>query len=170
MTHAVIIGNGVTGISAARRLRELQPDWTITVISGESTHHYSRPALMYIFMGHMKYQDTKPFEDELWPRSEVWRRAGVPVFEPGENRRDAGERSPHPRRPIANDGQAEAEVLPGAERQAVDLRGETSMDMPDQRYACKFEHRFFVPAHAPRGAAGENQAENAHAGSGDRCG
>ena len=71
MAHAAIIGNGITGITAARRLRELQPDWTITVISGESDHHYSRPALMYIFMGHMRYQDTKPFEDWYWHENRI---------------------------------------------------------------------------------------------------
>ena len=48
------------------RLRAKQPDWRITLVSGESTHHYSRPALMYVFMGHMRYQDTKPFEDSFW--------------------------------------------------------------------------------------------------------
>ncbi len=71
MTHAAIIGNGITGITAARRLRALQPDWDISVISGESTYHYSRPALMYIFMGHMRYKDTKPFEDHTWERERI---------------------------------------------------------------------------------------------------
>jgi len=69
--HAVIIGNGITGITAARKLRELQPGWSITVISGESTHHYSRPALMYIFMGHMRYHDTKPYEDWVWKHERI---------------------------------------------------------------------------------------------------
>ncbi len=64
--HIAIIGNGVTGITAALRIRERQPDWRITVISGESKYHYSRPALMYIFMGHMRYEDTKPYEDHFW--------------------------------------------------------------------------------------------------------
>lgn len=64
--HVAIIGNGVTGVTAAMRLRQKQPDWKITMISGESTYHYSRPALMYIFMGHMTYQQTKPFEDRFW--------------------------------------------------------------------------------------------------------
>jgi len=71
MTHVAIIGNGITGISAARRLRRLQPDWSISVISGESTYHYSRPALMYIFMGHMRYQDTKPYDDYIWNEEEI---------------------------------------------------------------------------------------------------
>ncbi len=66
--HAVIVGNGVTGVSAAQRLRELQPDWKISLISGESRHHYSRPALMYIYMGHMRYEDTKPYPDDYWER------------------------------------------------------------------------------------------------------
>lgn len=64
--HVVIIGNGVAGVSTALKLRELQPDWRITLVSGESKYHYSRPALMYIYMGHMRYEDTKPFEDSYW--------------------------------------------------------------------------------------------------------
>lgn len=64
--QVAIIGNGIAGITAAQRIRELQPDWKITVISGESRYHYSRPALMYIYMGHMRYADTKPYEDAHW--------------------------------------------------------------------------------------------------------
>jgi len=64
--NIVIIGNGIAGITAAIRLRKRQPDWSITVVSGESDHHYSRPALMYIFMGHMRYEDTRPFDPRFW--------------------------------------------------------------------------------------------------------
>ncbi|MCP3977861.1 MAG: NAD(P)/FAD-dependent oxidoreductase [bacterium] len=64
--RVAIVGNGVTGVSAALRLRELQPDWRICLISGESKYHYSRPALMYLFMGHMSYSDVKPYEDDFW--------------------------------------------------------------------------------------------------------
>ncbi|MBM3261852.1 MAG: FAD-dependent oxidoreductase [candidate division Zixibacteria bacterium] len=64
--HVAIVGNGVTGVTAATRIRQKQPTWKISLISGESTHHYSRPALMYIFMGHMMYRHTKPFEDAFW--------------------------------------------------------------------------------------------------------
>lgn len=62
----VIIGNGIAGVSAAIRIRELKPDWRITLVSGESDYHYSRPALMYVFMGHMRYADCKPYEDSFW--------------------------------------------------------------------------------------------------------
>ena len=67
----VIIGNGVAGVTAAMRIRRKQPDWRISIISGESTHHFSRPALMYVFMGHMTFQQTKPFEDDFWQRQRL---------------------------------------------------------------------------------------------------
>jgi len=69
--HVVILGNGVTGVSAALKLRALRPDWRITIVSGESTYHFSRPALMYIFMGHMRYEETKPFEDTFWAQQRL---------------------------------------------------------------------------------------------------
>lgn len=69
--HLAIIGNGIAGITIARELRKRKFDCRITVISGESDHHYSRPALMYIDMGHMRYADTKPYEDSFWPKNRI---------------------------------------------------------------------------------------------------
>jgi len=70
MAHLVIIGNGITGITAARHVRKLS-DLQITVISAETEHFYSRPALMYIYMGHMRYQDIKPYEDWFWQKNRI---------------------------------------------------------------------------------------------------
>lgn len=69
--HVAIIGNGITGVSAAIRIRQLKPDWKITMISGESDFHYSRPSLMYIFMGHMRYREAKPYENSFWERNGI---------------------------------------------------------------------------------------------------
>jgi len=69
--HVVIIGNGITGATAALELRQLDADCRITMISGESKYHFSRPALMYIFMGHMSYQDTKPYADNTWADNRI---------------------------------------------------------------------------------------------------
>ncbi len=69
--RVVILGNGVTGVSAALRVRERRPDWRITLVSGESRYHWSRPALMYVFMGHMRYRETKPFPDSLWSEKRI---------------------------------------------------------------------------------------------------
>ena len=69
--HVAIIGNGIAGITTARELRKRRPDCRITVISGESDHHYSRPALMYVFMGHLKQEHTKPYEDGFWAKNRI---------------------------------------------------------------------------------------------------
>jgi len=69
--HVVIIGNGITGATAALELRKLDAYCRITMISGESKYHFSRPALMYIFMGHMSYQDIKPFADHTWADNRI---------------------------------------------------------------------------------------------------
>lgn len=68
--HIVIIGNGVAGITAARFVRKLSAN-RITVVSSETDHFYARTALMYIYMGHMRYQETKPYEDHFWTQNNI---------------------------------------------------------------------------------------------------
>jgi NADPH-dependent 2,4-dienoyl-CoA reductase/sulfur reductase-like enzyme len=83
--HVAIIGNGIAGITTARELRKRRPDCRITVISGESDHHYSRPALMYVFMGHLKQAHTKPYEDWFWEKNRIdLVRAWVCRIDPGK--------------------------------------------------------------------------------------
>lgn len=70
MKKIVIIGNGIAGITAARHIRK-KSDHAITIISGETEHFYSRTALMYIYMGHMEYHHTKPYEDWFWEKNKL---------------------------------------------------------------------------------------------------
>ena len=70
MKQIVIIGNGISGITAARHIRK-QHNHKITVISSETEHFFSRTALMYIYMGHMKYENTKPYEDWFWKKNKI---------------------------------------------------------------------------------------------------
>lgn len=67
----IIIGNGIAGVSLALELKRLEPKAEITIISGESKFHYSRPALMYIFMGHMRYEDTMPYPESFWKKQDI---------------------------------------------------------------------------------------------------
>ena len=66
----IIIGNGIAGITCARHIRK-QSNFDITVISSESKYFYSRTALMYIYMGHMKQEHTKPYEDFFWEKNRI---------------------------------------------------------------------------------------------------
>lgn len=68
--HVVIIGNGISGTTAARWIRKLS-DHKITMISSESKFFFSRTALMYIYMGHMRAEDTKPYEDWFWTKNRI---------------------------------------------------------------------------------------------------
>ena len=70
MEHIVIIGNGISGVTAARHIRKLS-DKRITIISAETDHFFSRTALMYIYMGHMKYEHTKPYENWFWEKNKI---------------------------------------------------------------------------------------------------
>ncbi|MDT0641288.1 FAD/NAD(P)-binding oxidoreductase [Zunongwangia sp. F363] len=70
MEHIVIIGNGISGITAARHIRK-NSDKKITVISDESEYFFSRTALMYVYMGHMKWEHLKPYEDWFWEKNNI---------------------------------------------------------------------------------------------------
>ena len=71
MEHIVILGNGISGITAARHIRK-RSDKKITVISAESDYFFSRTALMYVYMGHMQWNHLKPYEDWFWKKNRIF--------------------------------------------------------------------------------------------------
>ena len=70
MEHIVIIGNGISGVTLARHVRKLS-DKKITIISAETEYFFSRTALMYIYMGHMKFEHTQPYENWFWDKNRI---------------------------------------------------------------------------------------------------
>ena len=70
MQHIVIIGNGISGVTLARHVRKLS-DKKITIISSESDYFFSRTALMYVYMGHMKFEHTQPYENNFWKKNRI---------------------------------------------------------------------------------------------------
>ncbi len=70
MEHLIIIGNGITGVTCARHVRK-HSDMRIKIISNESEHFFSRTALMYVYMGHMKWEHLKPYEDWFWKKNRI---------------------------------------------------------------------------------------------------
>ncbi len=70
MEHIVIIGNGVSGVTTARHIRKLS-DKKITIISAETDYFFSRTALMYVYMGHMKFEHTQPYESWFWKKNKI---------------------------------------------------------------------------------------------------
>lgn len=75
MTHIAIIGNGISGVTAARHIRK-NSDYQITLISAETDYFFSRTALMYVYMGHMKFEHTHPYEPWFWKKNRIDLRKG----------------------------------------------------------------------------------------------
>jgi len=70
MRH-VIIGNGITGVSAAQAIREQDDEAQITLIGDETRYFYARTALMWIYMRQMTSRNTEPFEPRHWREQRI---------------------------------------------------------------------------------------------------
>ena len=70
MEHIVIIGNGIAGVTVARHIRK-NSDKKITIVSAETDYFFSRTALMYVYMGHMKFEHTQPYENWFWKKNRI---------------------------------------------------------------------------------------------------
>ena len=70
MENIVIIGNGIAGVSAARHIRKLS-DKRIIIVSAETDYFFSRTALMYVYMGHMKFDHIQPYENWFWEKNRI---------------------------------------------------------------------------------------------------
>ncbi|SHM58820.1 NAD(P)/FAD-dependent oxidoreductase [Flavobacterium xanthum] len=70
MEHIVIIGNGIAGVTLAQHIRK-KSDSKITIVSSETEFFFSRTALMYVFMGHMKWEHTQPYENDFWKKNKI---------------------------------------------------------------------------------------------------
>ena len=66
----IIIGNGIAGITTARHIRK-RSDAPILIISKESRYFFSRTALMYVYMGHLKWEHTQPYENHFWKKNRL---------------------------------------------------------------------------------------------------
>lgn len=66
--HHLIVGNGVAGIEAASVIRSRDASARISIVSSESDHFFSRPALMYVFAGQLRIEDTEPHDRGFYAR------------------------------------------------------------------------------------------------------
>jgi len=66
----VIVGNGIAGTTLARHYRKKSEN-PIILISEEHLYFFSRTALMYVYMGHMKFEHTQPYESHFWADNDI---------------------------------------------------------------------------------------------------
>lgn len=70
MENIVIIGNGISGVTLALHIRK-QSDHKISIISSETEFFFSRTALMYVYMGHLKFEHTQSYENDFWKKNNI---------------------------------------------------------------------------------------------------
>jgi NAD(P)H-nitrite reductase large subunit len=68
--HLVIIGNGMAGVACALEVRR-RSSHPITIISEESPHFFSRPALMYLFMKQISQSDALPYGKDVFANNNI---------------------------------------------------------------------------------------------------
>lgn len=66
----IIIGNGIAGTTLARNIRK-KSEQPILIISKESDYFFSRTALMYVYMGHLKWEHIEPYEKGFWRKNNI---------------------------------------------------------------------------------------------------
>jgi NAD(P)H-nitrite reductase large subunit len=67
----VIIGNGPAGTTAAKKIRSLEPDCFVTVISAEDHPYYARPRLPEIISGKVSEQDIQLYADNWYLENNI---------------------------------------------------------------------------------------------------
>lgn len=66
----IIIGNGIAGTTLGRNIRK-NSTHPILIISKESDYFFSRTALMYVYMGHLKWEHLEPYEKGFWQQNNI---------------------------------------------------------------------------------------------------
>ncbi len=75
----VIVGGGIGGLTAARRLRDLDPSAEITVLQEEPFYYYLRPGLISVLAGERAIAEITPFPPEWFDRHGISYRPGTKV-------------------------------------------------------------------------------------------
>ncbi len=69
--RVVIIGNGVAGVTAARRIRELDDGADVQIITSEPCHFYFRPRLPELIAGELALDDVLAFPADWYVSKEI---------------------------------------------------------------------------------------------------
>ena len=69
-TPLIIVGNGIAGTTLALQVRK-KSTRAIVLISEEHPYFFSRTALMYVYMGHLTFEHTQPYESHFWKKNNI---------------------------------------------------------------------------------------------------
>ncbi len=67
----VIVGNGVAGVTAAKIIKEKNPEASVSVYTDESHHYYPRPRLYEVLSGEAKPREVYMFSEEWYEKKGI---------------------------------------------------------------------------------------------------
>lgn len=69
--NVVIVGNGVAGVTAARIIKEKNPETRFSIYTDESHHYYPRPRLYEVLSGEAKPREVYMFSEEWYEKKGI---------------------------------------------------------------------------------------------------
>jgi nitrite reductase (NADH) large subunit len=69
--NVVIVGNGVAGVTAARIIKEKNPEIRVSIYTDESHHYYPRPRLYEVLSGEAKPREVYMFSEEWYEKKGI---------------------------------------------------------------------------------------------------
>jgi len=69
--NVVIVGNGVAGVTAARIIKEKNPEARVSIYTDESHHYYPRPRLYEVLSGEAKPREVYMFSEEWYEKKGI---------------------------------------------------------------------------------------------------
>ncbi len=99
MAKYVIIGNSAAGVACVEGIRSVDREGSITLLSSEPYHTYSRPLISYLLEGKTDEERMKYRPDDFYEKNGVDARLGVRVTEIDPSEKtvtlDSGEKIPY---------------------------------------------------------------------------
>jgi nitrite reductase (NADH) large subunit len=69
--NIVIVGNGVAGVTAARILKEKNPETQVSIYTDENSNYYPRPRLYEVLSGEAEPEDVTMFSGEWYTKKGI---------------------------------------------------------------------------------------------------
>jgi len=121
--NVVIVGNGVAGITAARIIKEKNPETRVSIYTDESHHYYPRPRLYEVLSGEAKPREVYMFSEEWYEKKGINVQLNKKALSIDTERKELlledGSRVNYDKLLLANGGHSFVPLIKGVEKTGV---------------------------------------------------
>lgn len=121
--NVVIVGNGVAGVTAARIIKEKNPETRVSIYTDESHHYYPRPRLYEVLSGEAKPREVYMFSEEWYEKKGINVQLNKKALSIDTERKELlmedGSRVNYDKLLLANGGHSFVPPIKGAEKTGV---------------------------------------------------